>query len=129
MKKSIVIMLGWAVLLTAGRMLQPSVAAAGDDCSGTCAATLNSCMEKAKDSPNDIDRELCQKDNADCRKQCDEQYKQQMEEKEKDRVQKEQEQKATWDYQGLTPEQQQAEKIKQQQEEEEQKYHTAPQEQ
>ena len=150
MKKSTAILLGWAVLLPASQMFQPCVAVAANECVPVCTDTAKDCFERVKGTANEIsDMELCQKDKVDCLKKCIEEIGQQREENERQRllqdqenenqrILKEQEQKAVWDSQGLTLEQQEAEKRRLQEEkrrlqeeEQEQRYHPeqAPQEQ
>jgi hypothetical protein len=132
MKKSIAILLGWTVLLSASRLFHPCVAVAANECVPVCLDTANACAEKAKGSPNEIgDRDLCQQDKVDCLKKCSEEIRQQSEENERQRILqdeengrqralKEQEQKDNWDAQGLTPEERQMEIQKQKQLEEDQ---------
>jgi len=102
------------------QMVPAERAAAYDpDCSKACAAAANDCSAKAKDSPNEIDRTLCIDEMADCERRCEEDYRSDLEQKNKEKEQAVQDQKATWDAQGLTPEQQQAERLRQQEQEDE----------
>jgi hypothetical protein len=81
-------------------------------CSRHCITQSIDCLEKVKDSVNDIDRELCENERRECLSKCDEDFKKDVEQAERERVLKEQEQKALWESQGLTLKQQNEEKLK-----------------
>jgi len=113
MTKPIVPLYFCIVLLFAGHLIYADFSDAfNNDCPRPCISQANECVEKAKDSPNDIDRELCEKERIECLRKCDEEYKKEVDQVEKERALKEQEQKAIWEYQGLTLEQQKEEKLK-----------------
>src|ERR1039457_1393596 len=112
MTKAIVPIFICALLLFAGHLINADSAVAYDnDCPRRCISQATDCTEKVKDSPNEIDRELCEKERRECLVKCGEEFRKDMDQADKERVLKEQEQKAIWDYQGLTLEQQKEEKL------------------
>jgi hypothetical protein len=114
MTKLIVPVFFCTALFFAWHLIHGDVAVAYDaDCPPRCISQATGCMEKAKDSVNDIDRELCENERRECLRKCDEDYKKDLEQAQKERELKEQEQKAIWESQGLTLEQQEQEKQKQ----------------
>ena len=114
MTKPIVSAFFCAALLFAGHLTHTDVAVASNaDCSRSCISQETDCMEKAKDSPNDIDRELCENERKECLLKCDEEYKKEVEQAEKERVLKEQQEREMLENQGLTVEEQKEEKLKQ----------------
>jgi len=66
----------YPMLLLAGTLLAatPAVSAAFDlgECGIPCTTRYRACFEQAKDSPNDIDRELCENERKSCFAACDE---------------------------------------------------------
>jgi hypothetical protein len=108
-----VVPLFFTAILFFGLSIQVDFAGAyNSDCVKGCVSRETGCMEKVKDSPNVIEKELCEEERIECSKRCEEEYRAEKEQQEKEQELKEQEQKATWEAQGLTLEEQEGEKRK-----------------
>lgn len=62
------------MLLVAGQLIQPAISRSAvveiPDCDTPCRTQYKECFDKAKDSPNDIERDLCEKERKDCFNRC-----------------------------------------------------------
>ena len=96
-----------SALVFAGLLIVADLAVADfTSCFVSCISLGKECKEKVKDSPNDIERELCDKDMIECQSKCREEDRRDQEQKKKEQEEKEQEEKATLDSQGYTHEDQ-----------------------
>lgn len=81
-----------------------------------CYAQEKECLDRVKDSPNDIDRDLCAQAKNGCLANCLEESRAEEERKKNEQDLKAQEEKALWGSQGLTPDEQQQIRAKREQE-------------
>ena len=93
-------------LYCAGLMVQANVVfAALTDCVINCRLQEKICKDKVKDSPNDIERVLCEDEQNACHARCQEESIREDGQLQQERTLKEQEEKAQWDLQdSVSPE-------------------------
>ena len=116
MVKQMVSVIICLILFVAVRSVLAGTAVPGSpNCASLCMSQSIECSDKVKDSPNEIERELCEKDRRECLAKCEEEHKIELEQKLKERALEEQEQQVLWEQQGLTLEEQKQEKLKQKQ--------------
>jgi len=87
----------FSMLLVAGYVLNADVAFSVvldiPDCKSPCTTRYKVCFDTAKESPNDIERELCENEQKDCLARCDaevseitNEYKRKVQEEKQDRL-------------------------------------------
>jgi len=85
-----------------------AVSASADmaSCFVPCYAQEKECLEREKNSPNEIDRELCGTRKNECLAKCNDIQRIEDEQRKRDEAAKEQEEKARWESDGVSPEEQ-----------------------